>query len=75
MHVVIADDIVAVGPVAACVDGTHVAGFVANVVYLVVLDQVVVAPEEDGAVRVIVDPVVGDAGADALQIYGGVVAA
>ena len=75
VHVVVANDVVAVGPVAARVDGAHVAGLVTYVVDVVVLDQVVIAPEQDGAVRVVVDLVVGDARAHALQVHRRVVAA
>lgn len=37
VHVVVADEVVAVGPVAARVDGPHVAGFVTDMVDVVVL--------------------------------------
>ena len=62
---VVTDDIAAEGPVAAGVDGADIAGLEGDMVDLVELDDVVVAGVEDGAMRVIVDEVIGDSDADA----------
>ncbi len=62
---VVADAVAAVGVVAPGVDGADVAGLQGDVVNLVELDEVVVAVEEDCAVRMVVDEVVRGALADA----------
>ena len=74
MHEVIADAIAAEGVVAPGVNGADVAGLQCVAVDLIELDEVVVASEEDRAVRVVMDKIVRGALANAADEHGGDIA-
>ena len=74
MNEIVADAVATEGVVAPGVDGADVAGLECDVMNLIELDEVVVAGKEDGAVRVVVDEVVGGALADAADRHCGDVA-
>ncbi len=57
MDEIVTNSVASECPVAAGVDGTHVAGFQGNVVNLIELDQMFIAAKENGTMRVVVDQV------------------
>ncbi len=67
VHVVVADDGAAHGPVAAGIDGPGVVRLVANAVDFVQFDEVIVATEPHAHVRGVVNQVVRGTIADPLQ--------
>ena len=75
VKVVVADDAAALGPVAPDVERAGVAGVGADVMDLVELQDVVVAPEQDGGVRGVVHQVVRHAVAHAVEKDRGPVSA
>src|SRR6267378_1737535 len=65
---VVADPIAAISVIASGIDGTDIAGFEGDVVNFIELEQVVVAVEQDGTVRVVVDEIVRGAQANAVEL-------
>ena len=70
MEVVVADDVAPLRPVAPDVERPGVAGVRADAIHLIELEDVVVAPEQDGGVRRVVHPVVCHAVAHAAEEDG-----
>ena len=65
------DAVAAIGVIPSRVDGSHVACLQGNVMDVVVLDEMVVAPEENRAVRVIVNEIMCGEQTHAFQRDGG----